>query len=52
MLKIIAKYENDSIILRIKNYMKEKELNFSFNYIDKPKISKEIKRHVKNMIFQ
>ena len=39
-LKAIAKYENHPIILRIKNYMKEKDLNFSFEFVDKPKISK------------
>ena len=57
ILKVIAKYENDPSILKIKNYMKEKGLNFSFEFVDKPKISKEInklgvKRHAKNMIFQ
>ena len=52
MLKIIAKHENNSIILKIKNYMKEKDLNFSFNYTDKAKLSKKMKRYVKNMIFQ
>ena len=41
ILKAIAKYENHPSILRIKNYMKEKELNFSFEFADKPKISKE-----------
>ena len=40
--KAIAKYENHPSILRIKNYMKEKDLNFSFEFVDKPKISKEI----------
>ena len=42
ILKAIAKYENHPSILRIKNYMKEKDLNFSFEFVDKPKISKEI----------
>ena len=41
MLKAIAKYENHPSIFRIKNYMKEKDLYFSFKFIDKPKISKE-----------
>ena len=41
-LKAIAKYENHPIILRIKNYMKEKDLNFSFEFVKKQKISKEI----------
>ena len=40
--KAIAKYENHPSILRIKNYMKGKDLNFSFELVDKPKISKEI----------
>ena len=40
--KAIAKYENHPSILRIKNYMKEKDLNFSFEFVDKPNISKEI----------
>ena len=31
-------------ILRIKNYMKKKDLNFSFEFVDKPKISKEINK--------
>ena len=31
ILKAIAKYENHRSILRIKNYMKEKDLNFFFN---------------------
>ena len=42
--KAIAKYENHPSILRIKNYMKEKDLNFSFEFVDKPKISKEINK--------
>ena len=42
ILKAIAKYENRPSILRIKNYMKEKDSNFSFELIDKPNISKEI----------
>ena len=44
ILKAIAKYENHPSILRIKNYMKEKDLNFSFEFVDKPKISKEINK--------
>ena len=40
--KAIAKYENHPSILRIKNHMNEKDLNFSFEFVDKPKISKEI----------
>ena len=44
ILKAIAKCENHSSILRIKNYMKEKDLNFSFEFVDKPKISKEINK--------
>ena len=43
-LKAIAKYENQPIILRIKNYMKEKDLNFSFEFVKKQKISKEINK--------
>ena len=39
ILKVIAKYENHPSILRIKNYMKEKALHFSFEFVDKPKIS-------------
>ena len=42
--KVIAKYENHPSILRIKNYMKEKDLNFSFEFDNKPKISKEINK--------
>ena len=42
IFKAIAKYENHPSILRIKNYMKEKDLYFSFEFVDKPKISKEI----------
>ena len=42
ILKAIAKYENHPSILRIKNYMKEKDLNFSFEFVAKLKISKEI----------
>ena len=38
ILKVIAKYENHPSILRIKNYMKEKDLHFSFEFVDKPKI--------------
>ena len=44
ILKAIAKYENHPSVLRIKNYMKEKELNFSFEFTDKPKVSKEINK--------
>ena len=40
--KAIAKYENHPSILRIKNYLKEKDLNFPFEFADKPNISKEI----------
>ena len=36
ILKAIAKYENHPSILRIKNYMKEKDLNFSFEFVNKP----------------
>ena len=39
VLKAVAKYENHPSILRIKNYMKEKGLHFSFEFVDKPKIS-------------
>ena len=39
--KAIAKYENHPSILRIKNYMKEKDFNFSFEFVDNPKISKK-----------
>ena len=42
ILKAIAKYENHQSILRIKNYMKEKNLNFSFEFVDKPKMPMEI----------
>ena len=42
--KAIAKYENHLSILRIKNYMKEKDLNFYFEFVDKPKISKKINK--------
>ena len=38
----MAKYENHPSILRIKNYIKEKHLNFSFEYISN--ISKEINK--------
>ena len=44
ILKATAKYENHPSILRIKNYMKEKDLNFSFEFVNKPKISKEINK--------
>ena len=44
ILKAIAKYENHPSILRIKNYMKEKDLYFSFEFVDKPKISKKINK--------
>ena len=40
VLRAIAKYENHTSILKIKNYMKEKYLYFSFEFVDKPKISK------------
>ena len=39
ILKAIANYENHPSILKIKNYMKEKDLYFSFEFVDKPKIS-------------
>ena len=42
ILKAIAKYENHLNILRIKNYMKEKDFYFSFKFVDKSKILKEI----------
>ena len=44
ILKAIAKYENHPSIFRIKNYIKEKDLNFLFKFVDKPKISKEINK--------
>ena len=44
ILKAVAKYENRPSILGIKNYMKEKDLYFSFEFVDKPKISKEINK--------
>ena len=44
ILEAIAKYENHPSILRIKNYTKEKDLYFSFEFFDKPKISKEINK--------
>ena len=44
ILKAIAKHENHPSILRIKNYMKEKDLYFSFEFVDKPNISKEINK--------
>ena len=44
ILKAIAKYENHPSILRIKNYMKEKDLYFSFEFVVKPNISKEINK--------
>ena len=40
----LLQYENHPSILRIKNYMKEKNLNFSFEFVDKPKISEEINK--------
>ena len=40
----LLQYENHPSILRIKNYMKEKNLNFSFEFVDKPKTSKEINK--------
>ena len=42
ILKAIAKYENHLNILRIKNYMKENDFYFSFKFVDKSKILKEI----------
>ena len=44
VLRAIAKYENHPTILKIKNYMKEKYLYFSFEFVDKPKISKGINK--------
>ena len=45
ILKAIAKCGNHPSILRIKNYMKEKEdLYFSFEFVGKPKISKGINK--------
>ena len=44
ILKAITKYENHPCIIRIKNYMKEKDLRFSFEFVDKQKISKEINK--------
>ena len=43
-IEAIAKYENHLSILRIKNYMKDKDLYFSFEFVDKPEISKEINK--------
>ena len=40
--KTIAKYENHLSTLRIKNYMKKKDLNCSLEFVDKPNILKEI----------
>ena len=50
--KAIAKYENHPSILRIKNYMKEKDLNFSFEFVNKPNISKEINKSDGKKAFQ
>ena len=45
ILKAIAKYKNHPSILRIKNYLKEKDLLFfSFEFVDKQKIPKEINK--------
>ena len=44
IIKAIAKYENHSSILRIKTYIKEKDLNFFFEFVNKPKISNEINK--------
>ena len=44
ILKAIAKYENHPSILRIKNFMKENDLNFYFEFVDKPKNFKEINK--------
>ena len=42
ILKAFTKYKNHSSILRIKSYMKEKlNLTFSFDFVNKTKISKE-----------
>ena len=42
VLKGIARCENHPSILRIKKYTKEKDLYFSFEFVYKPKIPKEI----------
>ena len=45
ILKAIAKYKNHTSILRIKNYMKERDLYFFFfELVDKRKISKDINK--------
>ena len=44
ILKAIANYEIEPSILRIKNCMKEKDLKFSFEFVDKPKFPKEINK--------
>ena len=44
ILKAIANYKIQPSILRIKNYMKEKYLKFSSEFVDKPKFSKEINK--------
>ena len=36
ILKATAKYQSHPSILSIKNYMKEKDLNFSFEFFHKP----------------
>ena len=40
ILKAMTKHENHPSILRIKNHMKLRDLNFSFEFVDKPKTSK------------
>ena len=45
ILKAFTKYKNNSSIFRIKNYMKEQlNLSFSFDFVNKTKISKEINK--------
>ena len=52
ILKAIAKYENYENISRMKNYMKEKNLYFSFEFADKPKILKDINKLDKKKAYQ
>ena len=51
ILKLIAKYKNHQSILRIKNYMKYKDLSL-FEFIDKMRISKEINNSDKRKAYQ
>ena len=44
VLKAIARCENHPSILGIKKYTKEKDLYFSFEFVYKPKIPKEINK--------